>query len=198
VSPRDARPQGGANNLVLVGFSTSGKTTVGRILARRLRLRFLDTDKYIEQTEGRTIPEIFAQDGEPAFREMEAKAINEICGARWQVISTGGGAFLDPSNRQLLRDSNLVVHLRIRPETVVERLRNSHGGRPRPLLQVPDPLAKVKEMMEQRKSAYAEADLALDVDERTTYSLAADIVHHWSSRRRASRRAALASAPVSA
>jgi shikimate kinase len=177
------------NNLVLVGFSASGKTTIGRILSRRLRLRFVDTDRYIEQSTGRTIPDIFREDGEEAFRQMERDAIVEIAGGRFQVISTGGGAFLSSENQEVLREGNLVVHLRVRPETVMERIKSSHGARPRPLLQVEDPLGRIREMMADRKPAYAQAHIALDVDDRTTYAVAADVVHHWYNWRRTVRNA---------
>src|SRR5205823_2523588 len=92
------------DNLILVGFSCSGKTTLGRNVARRLRLNFVDTDRYIEEMAGRTIPEIFREDGETAFRALESEAIERIMRQRNQVVSTGGGAFVDPNNRQRLRD----------------------------------------------------------------------------------------------
>lgn len=183
------------DNLVLVGFSCSGKTTIGRILARRLRLRFVDTDRVVEQTAGRTIPEIFAQDGEEAFRALERETVARICQERFQVISTGGGAFLDPHSQDQLCDDNLVVHLRIRPETVVQRLVGSRRGRPRPLLEGPDPLEKVRGLMEARRSAYARANMAIDVDDRTTYGIGADVVRQWYVWRR-KRRGQRAAAPA--
>src|SRR2546423_14949946 len=90
------------DNLVLVGFSCSGKTTLGRNMARRLRLQFVDTDRFIEEMTGRTIPEIFREDGEAAFRAIEREAIGQIAAERRQVVSTGGGAFVDPTNRDAL------------------------------------------------------------------------------------------------
>src|SRR5215207_3576802 len=83
------------DNLILVGFSCSGKTTLGRHVARRLRLTFVDSDRYIEELTGRTIPEIFREDGEPGFRAIERDAIAQILAERNQVVSTGGGAFVD-------------------------------------------------------------------------------------------------------
>src|SRR6478752_3607012 len=135
------------DNLVLVGFSCSGKTTLGRNLARRLHLQFVDSDKHVEEMIGKTIPEIFAQDGEAAFRTLEREAITEILAGQNQVVSTGGGAFIDPVNRSRLREGNLVIHLQVRPETVVERLKNSRSGRPRPLLEGPDPIGQVTALM---------------------------------------------------
>ena len=84
------------DNLILVGFSCSGKTTLGRNVARRLRLSFVDTDRCIEEMTGRTIPDIFREDGEAAFRALEREAISRIMAEQNQVVSTGGGAFVDP------------------------------------------------------------------------------------------------------
>src|SRR4030081_3858865 len=104
------------DNLILVGFSCSGKTTLGRNVARRLHLTFVDTDRFIEEMTGRRIPDIFREDGEPAFRQYEREAIARITQRCNQVVSTGGGAFVDPENRDLLRTGNLVIHLEVRPE----------------------------------------------------------------------------------
>lgn len=174
-------------NLVLVGFSCSGKTTLGRNLAYRLRLKFVDSDKYIEEKTGRTVPEIFRDDGEPAFRAIEREVLIEIMAASDQVVSTGGGAFVDPRNRDLLRDGNLVVHLQVRPETVINRLRNSRSGRPRPLLEGPDPLARVVELMAERKEAYTAAHVTIGVDDRSRYELVGELRRRWLAWQRAHR-----------
>src|SRR6516162_4371697 len=92
------------DNLILVGFSCSGKTTLGRNVARRLRLTFVDTDRLIEEMTGRTIPDIFRDEGEAAFRAAEREAITRILLQCNQVVSTGGGAFVDPDNRKRLRE----------------------------------------------------------------------------------------------
>jgi shikimate kinase len=173
------------DNLVLVGFSCSGKTTIGRILARRLGLRFADTDRLVEQRAERSIPDIFRTEGEAAFRALEQEAVVRVCAERFQVISTGGGAFMDPRNRELLRQGNLVIHLRVRPGTVVQRLRSSKRGRPRPLLNAPDPLRRVTELMTARRHAYGLAHVGIDVDERSAHSIASEIARHWFGWRRA-------------
>jgi shikimate kinase len=183
------------DNLVLVGFSCSGKTTIGRNVARRLRLRFVDTDRYIEDLAGRSIPEIFRENGEPAFRALEREAILGLSADRRQVISTGGGAFVDPANRQALREGNLVIHLQVRPETVVDRLRNSKSGRPRPLLEAPDPLARVIDLMDARKEAYKAAHVTIGVDGRTRYELVGELTRRWLAWQRQRRPAASAAAP---
>jgi shikimate kinase len=177
------------DNLVLVGFSCSGKTTLGRNLARRLRLRFVDSDRFVEDMTGRAIPDIFREDGEAAFRKIEAQAIAKITADRRQVISTGGGAFVNHTNRDALRNGNLVVHLQVRPETVVDRLRNSRSGRPRPLLDSPDPLGRVIELMEQRKEAYSAAHVTIGVDGRSRYELVGELTRRFLAWQRQRRRA---------
>jgi shikimate kinase len=171
--------------LILVGFSCSGKTTLGRNVARRLRLTFVDTDRYVEDMTGRSIPEIFREDGEPAFRALESEAIARIMEQRDQVVSTGGGAFVDLENRKRLRDGNLVIHLQVRPETVVDRLRNSRSGRPRPLLESADPLQKVVQLMADRKEAYSAAHVTIGVDDRSRYELVGELRRRWLSWQRA-------------
>jgi shikimate kinase len=178
------------DNLVLVGFSCSGKTTLGRNLARRLRMRFVDSDRFVEDMTGRSIPDIFREDGEAAFRDVEAQAIAQITAERRQVISTGGGAFVNPSNRDALRNGNLVVHLHVRPETVVDRLRNSRSGRPRPLLDAPDPLGRVIELMEQRMEAYTAAHVTIGVDGRSRYELVGELTRRFLAWQRQHRPAA--------
>jgi shikimate kinase len=173
------------DNLVLVGFSCSGKTTLGRNLARRLHLRFVDTDRYIEEMTGRRIPNIFREDGEAAFRAIEREAIARIMAERNQVVSTGGGAFVDPENRDLLRKGNLVIHLQVRPETVVDRLRNSTSGRPRPLLESPDPLQRVIQLMAERREAYSAAHVTIGVDGRTRYEIVGELRRRWLAWQRA-------------
>lgn len=167
------------DNLILVGFSCSGKTTLGRNVARRLRLQFVDTDRFIEEMTGRTIPDIFREDGEPAFRAFEREAIAQITAERNQVVSTGGGAFVDPINRERLRNGNLVIHLQVRPETVVDRLRNSKSGRPRPLLDSPDPLERVKQLMAERREVYTAAHVTIGVDDRSRYEIVGELRRRW-------------------
>ena len=178
------------DNLILVGFSCSGKTTLGRNVARRLRLNFVDTDRYIEEVTGRRIQDIFQEEGEPAFRAFEREAIAEIMERCNQVVSTGGGAFVDPVNRDRLRHGNLVIHLEVRPETVVDRLQNSRSGRPRPLLDSPDPLKRVVQLMADRREAYSAAHVTIGVDNRTRYELVGELRRRWLAWQRAHHPAA--------
>jgi shikimate kinase len=184
------------DNLILVGFSCSGKTTLGRNVARRLRLAFVDTDRYIEDMTARRIPDIFREDGEAAFRQYEREAIARILEQRNQVVSTGGGAFVDSENRARLRDGNLVIHLQVRPETVVDRLRNSRSGRPRPLLDSPDPLNRVVQLMADRKEAYSAAHVTIGVDNRSRYELVGELRRRWLSWQRIHHPAASTPAPA--
>ncbi len=139
--------------LVLVGLPGSGKSTVGRQLARRLDLPFNDSDHLIEARIGCTIREFFAREGEPAFRDVEEDVIRELAQGGPGVIATGGGAVLRPANRQHLREAGSVVYLRSSPEEVFRRVRHDAN---RPLLQVPDPLGRLRALYEERDPLYRE------------------------------------------
>lgn len=139
-------------SVVLVGLPGSGKTTVGRQLARRLKLPFVDSDQTIEERLGSSIRDFFAREGEDAFRNLEQDVIDELTlRGGDQVLSTGGGAVLRPLNRQRLHDRGRVVYLRSFPEELFRRLRHDTS---RPLLQVADPMAKLRELFEARDPLY--------------------------------------------
>lgn len=152
------------HNVALVGFMGVGKSTVGNLLADILGFELIDTDKVIEQKEGKRISELFAQHGEPYFRACEAALVAELAQARQKVISTGGGMVTNPANLESLRRHSLIACLWAAPETIYERVKNqSH----RPLLQAPDPLAKIRELMTARTPVYREAaDIMVGVDYR--------------------------------
>jgi shikimate kinase len=137
--------------LALVGLPGSGKSTVGRQLARRLQLPFIDSDHVIEQRLGCSIRDYFAREGEAAFRDVEESVIGELTQAQSCVLATGGGAVLRPANRQRLREAGHVIYLRSSPEEVFRRLRHDTN---RPLLQVPDPMARLRELYEERDPLY--------------------------------------------
>lgn len=149
-------------NLVLAGFMGTGKSTLGRMLAARLGHRFVDVDDLIESAEGMSIAEIFRRHGEPYFRQREREAIARLVGAREVVVAVGGGALLDEVNLRNLRRIGTVVCLWARPEVILQRLRDD---RSRPLLQGPDRLRRIRELLERRRPAYARADLHLDTSE---------------------------------
>jgi shikimate kinase len=138
----------------------AGKTTVGRQLAKRLQRRFLDSDQEIEARTGVRIPLIFEIEGEAGFRRRETQVLAELSRERDLVLATGGGAVLAPENRRVLRDSGVVVYLHALPEILFERTRHDRN---RPLLQVEDPLGKLRDLYQQRDPIYREvAHLVLD------------------------------------
>ena len=144
-------------HLVLVGFMGSGKTTVGRKAARRLGLPFVDTDVLIEERAGQPIPEIFAERGEAAFRDLETGALEEAVSGSPSVISTGGGALLRPQNVDILRRNGILIHLEVDAPTVLLRTGNRKS---RPLLAGHEnPLERIQTLMDSRCEAYAQADV---------------------------------------
>jgi shikimate kinase len=139
--------------VALVGLPGSGKTAVGRRLAQRLQWAFVDSDQLIEERIGCSIREFFEREGEARFREIEAQVIGEQGRGEPCVLSTGGGAVLREDNRQQLRDSFHVVYLRSSPEDLYRRLRHDVK---RPLLQVADPLGRLRELYAARDPLYRE------------------------------------------
>ena len=137
----------------LIGLPGSGKTTVGRQLSRRLRVPFLDSDTVIEQQLGCSIREFFEREGEQRFRDIEASVIDELTQSNEGVLSTGGGAVLRPENRAHLHDRTRVVYLNSSPDDLFRRLRHDKN---RPLLQVADPLGRLRDLHTQRDPLYRE------------------------------------------
>lgn len=154
-------------NIILIGFMGCGKSTIGIRLSYRMKQPMLDTDKYIERTNGCTISEIFEKEGEQSFRDKETGLLLDLKNQRIKdnIISTGGGMPLREINRSYLKSLGVVVWLRIKPETVYERLK---GDTTRPLLQSENPYERICEMMNSRYEAYEEAsDVIVDVDGKT-------------------------------
>ncbi|MDF1483766.1 shikimate kinase [Ramlibacter sp. H39-3-26] len=139
----------------LVGLPGSGKTTIGRQLARRLGWPFVDSDHVIEQRIGCSIREYFARNGESAFRDIEEQVIDELTAGSdgVGVLATGGGVVLRPANRQRLRERSRVFYLHSTPEDIFRRLRHDAS---RPLLQGDDPLERLRQLQEERDPLYAE------------------------------------------
>jgi shikimate kinase len=151
-------------NIALIGFMGTGKTTVGRLLAEQLKFDFLDTDALIEERTGRKINEIFAQNGEATFRELEAQLVQDLAARERTVISTGGGLPVNPANLASLKTHSLVVCLWARPEGIYERVREqSH----RPLLHDPDTLEKIRAMLAAREPYYKQADILINSELRS-------------------------------
>lgn len=138
--------------VVLVGPPGAGKSTIGKRLAKELGVDLYDTDQAIERETGRTIPEIFAEDGEPGFRRIEERIVRRAILAERGVVSLGGGAVLSRETRVLLRHRT-VVYLEI---SIGEGLRRTGASKNRPLLSGPDPAAKYRELMRRRRALYRE------------------------------------------
>lgn len=146
-------PTPGKAGVFLVGLPGSGKSTIGRSLARRLQMDWADTDQVIEQRLGGTIRAYFEQHGEAAFRDIEESVIDELTLGAPIVLATGGGAVLRPANRQRLHERGIVIYLRSSPEQLARRLRHDTK---RPLLQVADPLGRLRELHAARDPLYRE------------------------------------------
>lgn len=151
-------------NIILTGFMGVGKTSVGTQLANDLGYTFVDTDTLIEADQHMSITAIFAKFGEPYFREVEAKTIEQIMQGEGQVVSTGGGAVIRDVNRQVFKKAGLVVCLTARPEVIYDRIKHETH---RPLLHAPDPRAKIKELLDSRAKFYAQADVIIDTSEKS-------------------------------
>jgi len=178
--PRDRNPRG--PGLALVGYRGTGKTTVGKILADRLDLRFLDADLEIEARAGRSILSIFADSGEPAFRDWEEHTLRELVEHHpAAVLASGGGAVLRPSNRRLLLDFGFVVWLRAEPAELAQRLvADLMTGAERPALTSAGTIAEIAQVLSARAPLYQEvADAAIETLDRTPDEIAALILDLW-------------------
>lgn len=148
------------DNIILVGLMGAGKTTIGRLLAKRLGKRFVDADHEVEARTGVSIPVIFEIEGEAGFRRRESQVVEDLCRDSGLVIATGGGVVLSPGNREAIKGGGFVVYLCAPPELLYARTRNDRN---RPLLQVADPLGRLRELYGQRDPLYREvADMVID------------------------------------
>jgi shikimate kinase/3-dehydroquinate synthase len=161
-------------NIILTGFMGTGKTTVGKMLARELRREFVDTDQLIEARQGMSIPEIFSSLGEPAFRRMEADIALELGKKEGLVISTGGRFMLDPANVAALSSKGRVFCLVATPQEILSRLENDKDNR-RPLLDVPDPSEQIVELLQERKQGY-QRFLKLTTDDKKPTDVTANLL----------------------
>ena len=164
------------HNLALIGFMGTGKSSVGRLVADVLHFTFLDTDHVIEARAGKTISDMFTQDGEPAFREWERRIVEELTRREKTVIATGGGLPTDPANLASLKSHALVICLWASPESIWERVR---GQDHRPLLNEADPLARIQELLAAREPYYRQADVLVNTGMRSLREVAQHVVHQF-------------------
>jgi shikimate kinase len=157
-------------NLYLVGLMGAGKTTIGRLLAKHFARPFFDSDHEIEARTGVKVPVIFEIEGEAGFRQREAQVIAELTSRQGIVLATGGGAVLDPANRDALKSTGYVVYLRAQPPDLFQR---TQQDRNRPLLRTPDPEGKLRQLYAIRDPLYREtAHLVVDTGRQSPHLLA--------------------------
>jgi 3-dehydroquinate synthase len=171
------------SNIALIGFSATGKSVIARKVAECLHWTFIDTDDEIVRLSGKTIPEIFKQDGEDKFRQLERKVLKQACHKDQAVIATGGGAIVDPENQQLLLQTSVVVCLEARPETIHQRLLHDtlYSANPvvRPLLAGDNPLERIKHLKTKRQPYYAMADWTVHTDNLTPDEVSREVIKGW-------------------
>lgn len=165
-------------NIILIGYMGSGKTTVGQVLAEKLSYQFLDTDAYIEEQQKTTISQIFAEHGETYFRDIETKTIETMeTQINHSIVSTGGGLPLRECNGKILKNMGFVVFLSVKKETILERL---EGDTQRPLLQGENVERKIEEMLDFRNPIYEySAHLKVEVDGKTVEEIVEEISRNF-------------------
>lgn len=163
-------------NIVLIGFMGTGKTTVGKILAKKLGMSFVDVDELIEKTAGLKISEVFARFGEAYFRDIETEIIKSITKNFSQVIATGGGAVLRDENLNALKSNGVVFCLTASEELIFDRIKDNNE---RPLLQVENPKEKIRELLAKRMPRYMMADFIINTDGLTQEEVSEKIIKEY-------------------
>jgi len=180
--------EGTAGNIILTGFSYTGKTKVGQEVARNLGWGFVDIDEEIVKLCGKPVAEIFARDGEARFRDLEREVLERACREKEVVISTGGGAIMDAANRELMMDSGVVVCLEAKPATIYQRLledtKDSSDQEVRPLLAGSEPLKRIGWLKGFRQPYYALSDWTVHTDSLTVEQAADEVIRGWGYRGR--------------
>ncbi len=164
------------HNLALIGFMGTGKSCVGQVVAAQLRFQFVDTDELIQARTGRSIAEIFAQAGEPVFRELEKQIVEELGRSQRVVIATGGGLAANAANLASLKEHALVICLWAGPELIWERVRTQTH---RPLLHDPDPMGKIRQLLAARAPFYRQADVLISTEMRSIKEVAYHVRHEF-------------------
>jgi len=147
------------NNIYLVGFMGTGKTAVGKALARKKKLQFVDLDELIELKEKKSISDIFAKDGEPYFRKAEKRVLKEVSKENKFVVACGGGIVLDKDNIKIMKETGIMVCLTASPQVILER---TSAYAHRPLLKVKEPKKRIDLLLKMRAPYYAQADKTMD------------------------------------
>lgn len=163
----------GSRNLVLVGFMGTGKSATGKILAERLGRAFIDMDTTIEEREGRPIPRIFAESGEPHFRALERALVQELAARQELVVAPGGGIVLNPDNIRDFAATGRVICLRATPEMILTRVGHDPN---RPLLQTDDKLGRIRDLLGKRKALYDAIPLQIETDGKSPAQVADEIL----------------------
>jgi shikimate kinase len=165
--------------LTLIGYRATGKTTLAELLAKRLGWQWIDTDVEIERLAGNTIAQIFAEQGEHAFRDLEVRVIADLCRLDKLVLAAGGGAPMREENRRAMRQNGKVVWLTAHPETIFKRMfADITTTQRRPSLTGKDPLEEIEQLLALREPMYREtADLILDTENRTPGELVSEILN---------------------
>lgn len=169
------------HNVALIGFMGSGKTSVGRAVAELLEFKFVDTDELIEARACKRVAEIFEQEGEAEFRKLESEVVTELASATGLMISTGGGLPTKQSNLDSLKTHALVVCLWASPEKLFERVRSQTH---RPLLNVPDPLDRIQELLKERTPFYKQADVLIATERRPLREVAQQVATQFQTARK--------------
>ncbi|MFH1856347.1 MAG: shikimate kinase [Candidatus Omnitrophota bacterium] len=160
-------------NIYLVGFMGTGKTVVGKALAKKLSLEFVDLDLVIEENEKRHISDIFKEDGEAYFRQKEKEAVREITRRKDMVVAAGGGAVIDPENIKMFKENGVIICLSASADVILQRTQKETH---RPLLHVDDPEKRIKDLLEKRAAYYAKADYTVDTTHKSVEDIADGII----------------------
>lgn len=165
-------------NIIITGFMGTGKSSVGRHLSRELKMKFVDTDDLIEKEAGVRIAQIFPQYGEEYFRKLEAKIINDVASRADMVISTGGGAIINPINLEALKKNGIIICLTASVDTIISRIGN---GDERPLLSGDNKREKISNLLKAREPFYKKADFIIDTTAKNIREVVREILGKVSS-----------------